>query len=51
MTRDRNNGAIHAGRLLLRGVPAADHQWRFSCTIHNLLKLHRNRALAAITAT
>ena len=40
-----------AGRLLLRGEPAADHQWRFSCTIHNLLKLHRNRALAAITAT
>ena len=31
--------------------PAADHQWRFSCTIHNLLKLHRNRGLAAITAT
>ena len=39
-----------AGRVLLRGAPAADLQWRFSCTIHNLLKLHRNGGLAAITA-
>ena len=40
-----------AGRLLLRGEPAADLQWRFGCTIHNLLKLHRNGGLAAIAAT
>lgn len=39
-----------AGRLVLRGQPAADHQWRFSCTIHNLLKLHRNGGLAQIAA-
>jgi transposase len=37
-----------AGRLLLRGEPAADLQWRLSCTIHNLLKLYRNDGLAAI---
>jgi len=37
-----------AGRLLLRGEPAADDQWRFSCTIHNLLKLHRNGGMALL---
>jgi len=40
-----------AGRLLLRGEPAADLQWHLSCTIHNLLKLYRNGGLAAIAAT
>jgi transposase len=40
-----------AGRLPLRGGPAADHQWRFSCTIHNFLKLYRNGGLAAIATT
>jgi transposase len=40
-----------AGRLLLRGEPAADLQWRFGCAIHNLLKLHRNGGLPAIAAT
>jgi transposase len=39
-----------AGHLLLRGESAADHQWRFSCAIHNLLKLHRNGGLALIPA-
>jgi hypothetical protein len=35
-------------RLLLRGEPAARAQWQFGCAIHNLLKLHRNGALALI---
>lgn len=37
-----------ARQLLLRGEPAARAQWRFQCTIHNLLKLHRNGGLALI---
>jgi transposase len=37
-----------ARRLLLRGKPAARAQWRFSCAIHNLLKLHRNGGLALV---
>jgi transposase len=40
-----------AGQLLLRGEPPADDQWRFSCAIHNFLKLHRNGGLGAIAAT
>lgn len=40
----------NAGRLLLRGETAADGQWSFQCAVHNLLKLHRNGGLAAITA-
>src|SRR4051795_5865110 len=34
--------------LRLRGKPAARAQHRFQCTIHNLLKLHRNGGLALI---
>jgi hypothetical protein len=37
-----------ARQLLLRGEPAGRAQWRFQCTIHNLLKLHRNGGLALI---
>ena len=37
-----------ARQLLLRGEGAARAQWRFQCTIHNLLKLHRNGGLALI---
>lgn len=37
-----------ARQLRLRGTPAAQAQWRFHCTIHNLLKLHRNGGLALI---
>jgi transposase len=35
-------------KLRLRGKTAAHQQWRFSCAIHNLLKLHRNGGLALI---
>ena len=35
-----------ARHLRLRGKPAARAQHRFQCTIHNLLKLHRNGGLA-----
>jgi transposase/IS5 family transposase len=35
-------------RLLLRGKPAARAQWRFHCSVHNLLKLHRAGGLALI---
>ena len=37
-----------ARQLLLRGKPAAQAQWAFTCTIHNLLKLYRNGGLARI---
>jgi transposase len=37
-----------ARQLRLRGTPAAQAQWRFHCMIHNLLKLHRNGAIARI---
>jgi len=37
-----------ARQLRLRGKPAARAQWRWQCTIHNLLKLHRNGGLALI---
>jgi hypothetical protein len=37
-----------ARQLRLRGRPAARAQHRFQCTIHNLLKLHRNGGLALI---
>ena len=36
----------NARRPPLRGKQAAREQWRFHCTIHNLLKLHRNGGLA-----
>ncbi len=39
-----------AKRLLLRGEDAASAQWRFSCAIHNLLKLHRAGGLALARA-
>jgi transposase len=35
-------------RLLLRGEHAARAQWRFTCAVHNLLKLHRAGGLALI---
>jgi transposase len=35
-------------RLLLRGKAAARGQWRFTCAVHNLLKLHRAGGLALI---
>ena len=35
-------------RLLLRGKQAARAQWRFTCAVHNLLKLHRAGGLALI---
>ena len=38
-----------AGRLLLRGKDAADHQWSFNCAIHNLLKLHRAGGMARVS--
>jgi transposase len=40
---------VQAGRkLLLRGRQAARNQWRFTCAVHNLLKLHRAGGLALI---
>jgi hypothetical protein len=41
----------NARQLLLRGKDAARAQWRFSCAVHNLLKLHRNGGLAQINST
>jgi len=41
----------NARQLLLRGKHAARAQWRFSCAVHNLLKLHRNGGLAQINST
>ena len=38
----------NARQLPLRGKDAARAQWRFSCAVHNLLKLHRNGGLASI---
>jgi transposase len=35
-------------RLRLRGKPAARAQWRFTCAVHNLLKLHRAGGLALV---
>ena len=37
-----------ARRMLLRATSAARAQWQFGCTIHNLLKLHRNGGHALI---
>jgi len=40
---------VQNGReLLLRGKQAARGQWRFTCAVHNLLKLHRAGGLALI---
>ncbi len=42
-------GTVQDGRrVLIRGKPAARAQWRFECTIHNLLKLHRAGGLVAL---
>jgi transposase len=38
-------------RLLIRGKPAARAQWRFTCAIHNLLKLHRAGGLALLNTS
>ncbi len=38
-------------RVLIRGKPAARAQWRFECTIHNLLKLHRAGGLALLNTS
>ena len=32
----------------IRGKPVARLQWQFECSVHNLLKLHRNGGLALI---
>lgn len=37
-------------KLLLRGKQAARSQWRFTCAVHNLLKLHRAGGLDLIPA-
>jgi transposase len=40
---------VQGGRkLLLRGKQAARAQWRFTCAVHNLHKLHRNGGLGLI---
>lgn len=40
-------GTVQDGRrVLIRGKSAARAQWRFTCAIHNLLKLHRAGGLA-----
>jgi transposase len=40
---------VQDGRSLrLRGKPAARAQWRFTCAVHNLLKLHRAGGLALV---
>jgi transposase len=45
-------GTVQDGRrVLIRGKPAARAQWRFECTIHNLLKLHRAGGLAALNTS
>ena len=41
----------NARKLLLRGKDAARAQWRLSCAVHNLLKLHRNGGLAKTKTT
>jgi transposase len=40
---------LNARQLRLRGLAAARAQWRFDCAVHNLLKLHRNGGLDALT--
>jgi hypothetical protein len=45
-------GTVQDGRrVLIRGKPAARAQWRFECTIHNLLKLHRAGGLALLNTS
>lgn len=38
-------------RVLIRGRPAARAQWRFTCAIHNLLKLHRAGGLVLLNTS
>jgi len=38
-------------RVLIRGKPAARAQWRFTCAIHNLLKLHRAGGLTLLNTS
>jgi transposase len=45
-------GTVQDGRrVLIRGKPAARAQWRFTCAIHNLLKLHRAGGLALLNTS
>lgn len=45
-------GTVQDGqRVLIRGKPAARAQWRFTCAIHNLLKLHRASGLALLNTS
>jgi hypothetical protein len=38
-------------RILIRSKPAARAQWRFTCAIHNLLKLHRAGGLVLLNTS
>jgi transposase len=43
---------VQDGRqVLIRGKPAARAHWRFQCTIHNLLKLHRAGGLTLLNTS
>lgn len=45
-------GTVQDGRrVLIRGKPAARAQWRFTCAIHNLLKLYRAGGLALVNTS
>jgi len=45
-------GTVQDGRrVLIRGKPAARAQWRFTCAIHNLLKLHRAGGLVLLNTS
>lgn len=45
-------GTVQDGqRVLIRGKSAARAQWRFTCAIHNLLKLHRAGGLALLNTS
>jgi transposase len=45
-------GTVQDGRrVLIRGKPAARAQWRFTCAIHNLLKLHRAGGLLLLNTS
>jgi hypothetical protein len=45
-------GTVQDGRKLpIRGKPAARAQWRFTCAIHNLLKLHRAGGLLLLNTS
>ena len=45
-------GTVQDGRRVrIRGKPAARAQWRFTCAIHNLLKLHRAGGLMLLNTS